>query len=188
MKKVTKEYEVFSFDELSKEAKEKALNKYRDNNDYYFLSDDLNERLYELLVEKGITDLNETSKPGTKPTQVQYSLSNCQGDGCMFEGSFQFSTEHEKVGGQWKKYIAHVKHAGHYYHSNSKTMDIVDEDDNEADEVVYTEFNTIYKDICNQLEKDGYAFIDHEDSEECFAELCEANEYTFLSDGTMVNY
>lgn len=131
MKTITREYQLYTFDELSQEAKDKARAKYNENNEYYFLGDNMAERLHELLEENKIKDLNDTSKAGTKPTPVFYSLSYSQGDGAMFEGNF-------------------VK-------------------------------------ICKELERYGYSLIEEEDSEESFADTCEANGYTFLSDGKMMN-
>lgn len=179
MKTITHTYNVYTLDELSKEAQEKAHQKWIENNQYYFLSDYLNERLHELLEENKIKDLNDTSKPGTKPTEVMYSLGYCQGDGCMFEGMFQ-----------WKEYTVHVKHSGHYYHYNSKTFSIMLTDTEEEPESyieVEKEFNALYVDICKQLERYGYNFIEYEDSMEAFQEACDANEYTFTIDGIMDN-
>ncbi len=179
MKTITKEYNIYTIDELSKEAQEKAHKKWIEGNDYYFLSDDMNEKLHELLEENNIKDLNDTSKPGTKPTQVVYSLSYCQGDGAMFEGMFQ-----------WKEYTIHIKHSGHYYHYNSKNFSIMlTETEEEPDNYQEVEeaFNTLYVDICKKLERYGYDYIEYEDSMEAFKEACEANEYTFLEDGNMFN-
>lgn len=181
MKTITKEYNLYNYDELSKEAQKRALNDYTRGNDYVFLSDCMNERLHELLEENNIKDTNDTSKPGTRPTEVMYSLSYCQGDGCMFQGVFQ-----------WKDYTVTIEHSGHYYHSNSKTIEIsknwdVDYDNEYVGEEVENEFNGIYQDICKQLEKFGYDFIEYENSEENFIEMCECNEWTFLSDGKMMN-
>lgn len=186
MKTIQKEYTLYTFDELSQEAKDKARQKHNENNDYYFLEDCMNERLHELLQENFIKDMNDTSKAGTKPTQVQYSLSYCQGDGAMFTGDFILKDyiNKNKDGGN---YIAHIKHSGRYYHSNSKTIDIRDEEDNEAPKEIYDAFEVTYQKICKELERYGYNFIEYEDSEESFRENCEANEYTFLSDGTMMN-
>ena len=185
MKTVTKTYDVYTFEELSQEAKDKAREKWITNNDYPFLSDYLNERLHELLEENKIKDTNDTSKPNTKPTPVLYSLSHCQGDGAMFEGTFEW--QHLK-----KTYTAVIKQSGYYYHYNSKTIELTYEDkdgnEHEADEKTYTHFNDIYVTICQLLAQDGYNYIDYENSEECFRETCEANEYNFLADGTMVNY
>lgn len=173
----TKTIILYTLDELSKEAQEKAHSKWVENNDYYFLSDYLNERLHELLGENGIKDTNDTSKSGTKPTPVLYSLSCSQGDGCMFEGDFE-----------WKSYRVNIQHAGHYYHYNSKIINIeLIKTDKEASEKIHADFDKIYIKICKELERYGYDFIEQEDSFENFREACEANEYTFLEDGTMEN-
>lgn len=180
----TKTVNIYTFEELSKEAKEKAISMYIQNNDYYFLSDILEERLQELLKENSIEDLNDTSKAGTKKTRVYYSLLCYQGDGAMFEGSFLFKFKDIE-------YIASVKHSGHYYHYNSKNIDIT-RNDNEDIEENYTDiekyFNNIYIDICKQLEKEGYSFIeneDNEDNEDNIKENFEQNNYYFLENGDM---
>ena len=180
MKKITKEYNLYTYNELSKEAKEKALKKHIEDNDYYFLSDYLNERLHELLEENKIQDINDTSKPNTKPTQVLYSLSYCQGDGCCFEGNFI-----------WNGYNVSIKHSGYYYHSKMVNISMFEIENDCRPEPVNSkdekEFEELYQSICEQLEKDGYSFIDYENSEESFIEMCDANEYTFLENGTMFN-
>lgn len=177
MKTITREYNIYTFDELSQEAKDKARENFNQNDNYPFLSDDMNERLHELLEDNKIKDTNDTSKAGTTPTQVLYSLSYCQGDGCMFEGNFE-----------WNGYNVNVKHRGHYYHENSKTITITDEEGNYIDTDEPEEaFNALYVSICKELEKYGYDIIEYMQSEECFRETCESNDYTFLSDGTMFN-
>ncbi|MES2408991.1 MAG: hypothetical protein V4509_01680 [Patescibacteria group bacterium] len=173
----TKTITLYSLSELSKEAQKKAHDQWISNNDYTWLSDCLNERLHEMLIENSIKDLNDTSKPGTTPTEVQYSLSYCQGDGMMFAGSFE-----------WKDWTVRIKHAGHYYHSHSKETSFYDENGEEgAPEDVENEFETIYQKICKDLERYGYDWIAEEDSFERFEESCEANEYTFTSEGIMEN-
>lgn len=188
MKTITKVYNVYTIDELSEEAREKAHQKWIEHNDYYFLSDDLNERLHELLKENNIKDLNDTSNPGTsptRPTRVMYSLSYCQGDGCMFEGRFIFTFNR-------KKYLVVVKHSGRYYHYNGKDIEVYSEggDEVKSDKtytVVKEKFNNVYVKICTQLEQYGYEHIEYEDSMEAFTEACEANGYTFTSEGVMDN-
>lgn len=176
MKTITKVYNVYEIGELSKGAQEVARAKWVENNDYYFLSDYLNERLHELLEEKGIKDTNDTSKAGTRPTQVLYSLGYSQGDGCMFEGDFIY-----------KGYNVNVKHSGRYYHFNSKNITITDDEGNDIDRQIYEEFDALYIEICKELERLGYDFIEYEDSMEAFQESCDANGYNFTSDGVMVN-
>jgi len=168
---------VYDYQELTQEAKDVALQAWRAGNEYFFLSDGMDERLHELLGEHGITDTNDTSKAGTRPTQVRYSLSCSQGDGAMFEGAFS-----------WKKYTATIKHSGRYYHYNSKEITLTDEDGEEsATEAEELEFDELYVSICKALEKYGYAYITSEDSEEFFIDSCEANDYTFTLAGKMEN-
>lgn len=178
----TKTINLYSYDELSKEAQEKAFKQWRENNDYIFLSDDMNERLHELLEENKIKDVNgeydtvNHVRPKGK-AKVLYSLTYCQGDGAMFTGSFE-----------WNGYEIIIKQSGHYYHSYSKTIEMTPEgaDYNIAEEAeAYKEFEKIYQSICQQLEEYGYKIIDGEDSNERFVEECEANEWTFTSDGTL---
>lgn len=173
-----KQIEVFTIHELSPEAKEKALQKWVEGNDYYFLEDSLNEVLHELLKENGIKDTNDTSKTGTKPTRVHYSLSCCQGDGCMFAGEFI-----------WKDYLVYIKHSGQYYHSNSKFIEILENNDEQelASDEVHDDFEKIYQKICGELETYGYRYIEHEDSMETFIDACDSNEYMFTIDGKMEN-
>jgi len=136
----TKTINVYTIDELSPEAQEKARTKYNESNDYYFLEDYMNNRLHELLEENHIKDLNDTSKSGTKPTQVLYSLSYSQGDGAMFEGNYI-----------WNGYSITIKNIGNYYRHS---IDIVDEEGNEleTDEPLKA-FEIIYQKICKELEK-----------------------------------
>lgn len=175
-------YTVEELKEANPEGYAKAHAKYKEGNDYMFMEDCLSERLHELLDEKGIVDTNDTSKSGTKPTRVMYSLGYCQGDGAMFEGDFIFTHK-------GKKYVITVKHSGHYYHSNSKDFYTHDEEGEEVDEWEEVEhsFNVEYKEVCKELEIYGYDFMEYEDSEENFIEMCEANEYTFTLDGRMEN-
>lgn len=168
MKILTKNYELYTYDELSSDAKEKALEDYRNGNEYYFLSEDLEYKLQELLKDNKIT---------SDDAKVYYSLSWNQGDGAMFEGTCF-----------WKSYVIKIKQSGYYYHYNSKTYTITSvKTDKEASDAVYQDFEKIYLDICGKLEASGYAYIKYEDSEEAFKESAECNEWTFLSSGVMMN-
>lgn len=186
MKEITKVYTVYNIEELTEAAQEKARSNWAESIIYDFMSDCMNEKLHELLQEHRVVDTNDTSKPGTKPTEVFYSLSHNQGDGAMFEGVFTFTYKK-------KKYTAKVKHSGHYYHSNSKDVTIVDSKGEETDAKGYTwwaaaeHFEKIYQKICKDLEVYGYGFMEYEDSLENFKETCEANKYTFTIDGIMDN-
>ena len=163
----TKTINLYSFDELSKEAQEKARVEYNTSKDQdnYLLTEFLEERLQDLLKENKIKSDN---------VKIMYSLSYCQGDGVMFSGNFNWGT--------WK---VDIKHSGHYYHSNSKDIEMYQVDD----ESIYPEqhtldkFEKIYQSICKELEKYGYDIIETEDSMENFKENCEANDFLFTIDG-----
>jgi hypothetical protein len=168
MKKIVKEYEVFSFDELDQKAKDRARRDYIESDELEWLPDDMQYKAEELVKEAGIEgDVG----------RVYYSLTYCQGDGAMFEGKFY-----------WKGYSIVVKHRGHYYHYNSKDINTIDEQGNDIDGQVYEDFNTLYVDICQKLAEYGYDCIETSQSEENLKEHFEANDYNFLADGKMVNY
>jgi hypothetical protein len=156
--------EAYTIDELSKEAKEKALDWFREmNDDLPYLEEGMEEKLGELLEKNQISGMG----------QVLYSLSNCQGDGAMFEGDFE-----------WNHYNVNIKQSGHYYHSNSKVITITDEEGNEVTENEPNEaFESIYQSICKELEKYGYQIIEDENSEESVMESIRANDYLFTKDG-----
>ena len=167
MKTITKEYKVYTFDELEQNAKDKARNDYMQTEDFPFLSEDIVYHIKELLKQNGIEAITEI-----KP---YFSLSYCQGDGVMFEGTFN-----------WKNYTITTKQSGHYYHEKSVDYSFENNtDDNE--ETKYddnAEFIEIYESVCQSAEKYGYDVIETYQSEKNFKELCEANDYTFLVDGT----
>ena len=167
---ITKTINLYTIDELKEQypdGYQKAIEKWREDIDYPFLEDYMTELCIELLEENEIVG---------KPT-VMYDLSYCQGDGAMFEGSFE-----------WKGYTIDIKHSGHYYHYNSKDMSIYDKD---GDEIVAgdidIDFNNLYVEICDKLERAGYKYIEEEREEENILDTIRANEYTFESNGIMNN-
>lgn len=168
----TKQINIYKFDELNDKVKQKVLNRFRDNNDYPFLEEELNESLKELLQEYKIKAL-DTPK-------LLYSLGYSQGDGVMFEGNFEFN------GVEFS-----VKHDGHYYHSNSKTIDYDDYDgdnlESDLKEMVYNDFNFFYKEICDKMKKLGYDSIENDDSEQTIKDNIDANDYYFTENGDITS-
>ena len=169
MKTITKTINLYTFDELSPEAQKKAHEEYVNNNEYPFLEDDLIYHLNEELPKYNIiADTN---------VSILCSLSHCQGDGAMFEGSITWE----------KKYRVKIKHSGRYYHYNSKEFEIFDLD---IGEPIYNskldkKFNDIYVKICKDLEQYGYDVIETDNSIENFKDLCHANDYYFTKDGEL---
>jgi hypothetical protein len=160
----TIETKVYTFDELKPEAKEKAREWYKELDTYDFLEEYMQELLLDLLAQNKI----KCDSP-----KVMYSLSYCQGDGAMFEGVCE-----------WGKYTATIKQSGHYYHYNSKDIEIVKTDTDEyAGDKIADAFEAEYVKICKELEKQGYNYIEAERSDENVDDNILANEYTFTESG-----
>lgn len=162
----TKTINLYSYSELSKEAKEKAHQDWIANNTYTFLQDDLREYIHEELTDKGYTH--------TELTPL-YDLSYCQGSGLMFEG-----TVTDKDGNTYT-----IKHSGRYYHERSTDITGVDKEGEEIDTKDFEE--NVYIPICQQVKQRGYEQIEYEDSLESFVTACEDNDYTFEESGKMNN-
>ena len=173
-----KTIKLYDYNELSDKAKVKALENHNEHAELYFLEDDLNDYLSQLLEDAQIKG----------EAELFYSLSNCQGDGVCFVGDF----EH-------KGFTFRVSHEGRYYHSNSVNIELIEDDEDDGDdlkadliEITKDEaeqyFKDAYKEICDKIEKRGYAEIEYEQSEEYFKDICEANEYTFRENGEIEYY
>ena len=159
---ITKQINLYTYDELNEKAKEKALNDFRENRDYPFLNDEMTCKAKELLKEYNIDIV--------KDFKVFYSLSYCQGDGAMFQGWFKFNDVD-----------IFIKQRGLYYHSNSKELQFYNIEGKEIDDE--NNFNTIYKEICKELEKYGYSCIESEQEKAYIENIFIEEEYYFLSNG-----
>lgn len=165
----TKTINLYEYSELSDLAKKKALYDWNETNDDPYMQPHMINLLKEKLDERGI-------KYDTDSINVYYSLSYCQGDGFMFEGILQ-----------WKGTEVHIKHQGHYYHSNSKQVSWYDKEGNECDPAREASFEKMYQEVCKEMEDRGYEHIEWITSAEVFEETCYANEWTFREDGKMEN-
>lgn len=148
------------FQELSNEAKEKARTWFRENNDYMFLEESLQEFVTERIKERGYSiDV---------PVEVLYSLTCSQGDGVSFTAVLL------KNGKRYE-----VKQSGRYYHEY--TMNVYHETDGEEteEEAILSEMRA----IAVEAKKYGYSFIESEDSNEHVDDTIMANEYTFTLEG-----
>lgn len=169
------EIDIYKFDELPDKVKEKVVNRFRENNDFPFLKDDLEEELNRLLKENNIEIIRNYD--------FYYSLSYSQGDGFRFVGQFKY-----------KKYRVTITHLGHYYHYKSVNIEYEYYDGEEYNAIsndeyktIDTEFSFIYKDICKKMEKFGYNIIEEENNEEHIKEEINANGYEFFDNGDIYN-
>jgi len=160
----TETISVLQFDELKSEIQEKVIEKYREDLDYPFLSDNLDEELNELLQKHKIKG----------EATIYYNLSYSQGSGCCFIGSFK-----------WRNYNITIQHRSNLdYHKRTVGIYIETRFGNEAKESINQEFEQIYSKICDRLEESGYNYIEAEQESENIAENIRINEYEFLADGT----
>lgn len=155
---------AYKFNELSESAKEKVIEKHYENEDYYFLSDDLTESCKDYLKEY---------ECNYKDIKLYYSLCNCQGDGVCFTGLI------EKNG-----VTLELKHFGRYYHARSTNMLFYDENGEDIDD--NKELSDIYFDICKRLENEGYNIIEYRMDNEEFGELSDANNYEYYENGELI--
>ena len=176
----TKIINIYKFEELEPEAQEKVLSDFREQEEFYFLEDCLTEDLKQEL-DKNKIEYNDDLK-------VLYSLSCCQGDGFCFIGTFKTKNAEFKI-----------THNSRYYHKKSTEIvlinlkvgkefkdiyDLNDKQENKADKILI-DFENQYYNICDDLEKLGYAYIDDTLKDEHIKENIELNEYTFRSNGEM---
>ena len=160
---ITKTIQLYTIDELAPAVRDKVLAKFRVDDECEYLPDDLRYKAEELIKEAGIKgDLG----------RIYYSLSWSQGDGVMFEGSFE-----------WEGYSVVIRHSGRYYHEYSKTFEWVG--DVEPTEAKEREFDLIYVRICGELTRYGYDVIDTAQSDENLIDMIKANDYYFTDKGVL---
>lgn len=184
---------IYEFHELSEQAKQKAIENYRNSErDFCWLSDDIRE---ELLQDDRFERVED----------IVYSLSYSQGDGLSFSCD-GFSDEtllkaFNSVLGEGKEKTARflvdefgwmfkTKHNNGYYQYASNS-DVVKEDgawyhdniDEVLDEVRDYLAIHIYLPKCKELESYGYSIIEYEYSDECIIENLETNGWEFTEEG-----
>ena len=207
MRIITKEYEVYKYNELSDKAKEKAKQWYLEGQTAEVFSDMCKEDLKCLFGKNHTLD-------------VEYSLNYCQGDGFNIYGEVNAEDifnclEQHNGGTQLEKFenaltdkekrtilnyqneCGDIKlpHNRHYGYCMANYLTIADDWKFDLENYscykninvdVLEKFEYLVKEIfttlCNGYEKQGYEFF-YEVDDEQMEEVCEANEYEFLVDG-----
>lgn len=157
------ELDIYKFEDLTKEQQDKVIKDYMKDDS---LLDE--ETLNIILIMYLDNELKKKRIKEIKNKKLYYSLGYSQGDGVCFIGTFR-----------WNDFNVYIKHTGRYYHNNSVEIDLESEEPKEPDETDHREFRNIYKDICNELEKLGYKFIEETYSEENIKEMIISNDYEF---------
>lgn len=185
----TIETQVYKFSELSKEAKEEAIKKYYEREDYPLLTTDLLESLKELDTLNIFSDI-----------KMQYSLSYCQGDGLSFEADIDLmawlkarNMKTSVVDAVYNsiEQIQSVGNTGRYCYANDSQIEI--EIDGQTPKRIYKlceqirdEIAEYYMDICHKLEKEGYGMIEYRMKDEDFSDFSDSNDYEYTVDGKLI--
>lgn len=209
MRTITETYNVYTYSELSEEAKEKVKQ--------WYLDDPMrSENFYDIYME----DLRYIFP--NSDLKIQYSLSSCQGDGLniygkldvmdifkvirdrtycgdTFKDFWDAMTEHEeKTIRAYYDFLAEniiLPYNDHYCYCVAKHTDFAED---WIEELKYNQYKNIQVDtirkieglvieifeyLAGKYEEYGYKYFYEADEEEV-TETCKANGWEFLEDGT----
>jgi hypothetical protein len=171
------DYQVrrYSFTELDDKAKEGAITAMRESLYEVISEDDLTEYLTDKVVD-AVGGESEDIK-------VAYSLSYCQGDGVAIYGTIKREDAPDLSWPEGASYVELSRNSwGHHYsHWNTFNVDIYDGEDKVIEDKHILE--TQLRDLCRQLERDGYKYIEGSTTEEvAIDQLLEAGD-VFTIDG-----
>lgn len=208
MRTATVEYKVYKYNELLEEAKEKVKQWYLDGQEPYFFTDDCKQDLVNLFGDNDLDvqyslgycqgdGLNIYGKIDAK--SILECLEN-QNGGEQLETFENVLTEKEK-----KTILHYAEECGkielpynnQYCYCIADYVDIADDWEYQLENYSgYTNINKnvlekfeelvkgVFKTLCKTYENQGYRYF-YEISEEDLEELCDANGYEFLVDGTV---
>jgi len=192
------EVAVYELNELSQEVQEKVIERYRnsegfcwDSHDSFTLSDDFKNQLLGTMFEE---------------CTVEWSLSNCQGDGVMLigeidqdqlytflEASEEFTSKDLRRIKFLLDYSKYEMIRPRYYNSYFNTVDFTDSNPYSYTKQVEAELEALLESIeylikqeanrlCKDLEKQGYESIDYNYSEARIKDMLK-DGYEFTEDG-----
>ena len=200
-----KQYLIYTFDELSDAAKEKAREWYRNDQFDYDWWDSVYEQADTAAKHLGI----DIDRKGKHTPAIYFSGFWSQGDGACFEGSYRYKKGwrsallHEFGPGdtlnellsigqalqeiqskQFYKLEAACRHRGHYQHSGCMSVDVEHAEDRyrdigDAEGEIRDQLRLFADWIYDRLEQEH----DWLTSDEQVDESIRANEYTFNEDG-----
>lgn len=186
----TKRIKIYTFEELSIEAQKTAIEKEQESS-YEFIE-----------LNMFAADAKEQlSTVGFNNAELRYSLSYCQGDGLSFDADIDLEYFLDLFAPNLTPYRRAVllnyihtsceANTGHYSFAHKNQVEVIldayNRDFYNVSEFVADLQDYIqgcYMDECDKLEKQGYAEIEYQQSEECAKENILSNGYEFLADGT----
>lgn len=195
MREVINKYNVYEFDELSAESKEKALEKYWDINVNYYWEEFIIDEVKAELESYGFEDV-----------EIYYSGFWSQGDGASFTGrlsDIRKFMKANKISNKYKMVYLYadevsadiIRNTSHYYHENTIFADVeyYNAEDflsiNKADKLLdqLSEFEEYLQDWSRDYSANIYRKLRREfeylTDEEQIIETFRANEYEFTENG-----
>jgi hypothetical protein len=175
-----KDYTVrrYSFEELGKEAQDKAIEDTRSL---------LNEWVpEEYLTEELEYELDRQLGGSASSIELRYSLSYCQGDGVATYGTLK---REEAPNLSWPDSVAYVElsrnsWSNHYSHYNTFNVEAFTEDDDKVEGEGVSVLEGQLRDLCRDLARYGYDLIEKWTSEEAaLTYIREARGDDYLLDG-----
>lgn len=184
------ETKVYPFSELNEEAKQVAIEQYRNTISQYINPLDMfNDDCIETLKEKGFEGI-----------KLQYSLSYSQGDGLSFSAEkYNIDQLLKSVLGENKEKTASIikdnltivmkGNNGHYCFASKNDIDIYIETGKDLPNIediigkIRTMLENEYMSICKELENNGYAELEYRNSDDAIIEIIEDERYYFKENG-----
>lgn len=188
---------LYKFNELTTEAKEKAINDFRETQYENICLDMFSDCAYDQIKDAGFEG----------KIKLQYSLGYSQGDGlsfsCDYLNSDILNSLFVDILGTGKQKtidtiinncsFSNSGNSGRYCYASSGDIDFCLDHYSNNDllnvfsivEEVKEKIQNIYIDLCNELEKQGYDEIEFQNSDEYIIETIECNDYDFLIDGSI---
>jgi len=185
MKQVTVTETVFLLGELSDKAREKALEKMRyelaEWLDSSQITDYLNGELYSALTGAYEGEMRPKDLSKRVGLTVEWSLSNCQGDGVAIYGTlYKDDAPNVNWHGADTATFTRNSHGHHYSHENCMTIALFTSDDDgcsiDTDTDTTEMFAEQFRDLCRELARSGYAEIENLTSEQAVVEYLEWSE------------
>jgi len=157
MERITKEYEVYRFEELDKEIQNKLIEQEKETQYQLYID----TYLYDDMKEEAQRLLEKYFKGKATYINVYYSLSWCQGDGAMIEFDLYY----------YNKYIK-IRHNGWYYHSRSFTIEDYYLTEKQEEQLK----NKIIK-MNEELEEIGWKLVSYEPEDELCIDYLKEHKY-----------
>lgn len=194
MQTITRQYQVYKFDELPDQIKQKALDKYRDWNVNSWNENGWAEYILEQ-QEAGLSSM------GFDNAKIYFSGFSSQGDGACFEASVNITQyiKNRRLGNKFRALLNQeecfsysITHSGHYYHEHSMKVEQgfwgepTEKAQTQAElllELIEIEIVEIAKRIYKKLEEE----YDYLTSDEAITESFLENGYDFTIDGEIFN-